>query len=79
MLRSSLPAQLVCGSQVPASAAAAESLRGMGEEGSTFLPCNPELLPSNCERGPPGPGGRHEPLPAMAPAPGGRVEPGREL
>lgn len=33
----------------------------------TFLHCNPELLPSNLERGPPGTGMSLEPLPAVIP------------
>lgn len=71
-----LPAQLGFGSQVPASVAAAESLQGRGK--GTFLPCNPELLPSDCRRGPLGTRQGRERLRAAARARGGRAEPGRE-
>lgn len=69
------PGQLACASQVPASVAAAESLRGWGW-GCTFLPCNPELLPSNREHRPQGIRKGREPLPAVAAAPGGPHSPG---
>lgn len=53
---------------------------GGGRRGEgTFRPGNPDLLPSSGGRGPPsGPGARGEPLPAAAPAPGDRAEPGKE-
>lgn len=59
MLRSNHWGWRGCSSQVPASVAGAESLPG-GK--GTFLASNPELLPSNCERGPLGTRERREPL-----------------